>query len=416
MAMQKKLSDDSIGERRGGRGPGVSDIVYANIRKMIIDGRFPRGERLPSERVLEKELETSRATISKAIVRLTSEGLVCKKQGRKGSFIVDQQRQSSTRSSSRRLIKFIGPSRRSLRGREESRVSHGTLEGIYDVFQKQDIEVGVAFVAGEDKDLYETVIGSGQPQCAGLIAWYEPMVFTKSFMDRVKAGNIPLVLVDAYPQSQDVDYVVTDNINGAHQMVDYLVELGHSRICYVNHVKHPDNRSSVLDRKAGFLRGMVDNGLKLSNVDILDIAEDFAAEAERIGQMMVGRKKAWTAIATNQDEIAIAIERVLLKLGLKIPQDISLMGYDDIDQSKLMPVPLTTVKQDFYDMGRVAAETILERLNGSAFRRPSQVYLPPTLIERGSVARPRDDEAAAREFGCDSAAKRGVRAVSAAAK
>ena len=306
-----------------------------------------------------------------------------------GSFIADYTSHGDAQISSRRLIRFIGPSRSTLGSRNESRVSHGTLEGIYDVFQEQDIEVGVAFVSGTESDLYETVMGLGPSRCSGLIAWYEPMLFTDSFIERVRAGGIPLVFVDAYPQGQDVDYVVTDNISGAHQMVDYLVGLGHSRIFYANHVDHPGNRSSVLDRNTGFLRGIVDNGLKLSDVEILDIGEDFAAEAARIGKVIV-REKKWTAIATNRDEIAIAIERVLIELGLRIPEDISLIGYDGIDQSKTMPVPLTTVKQNFYEMGRVAAEIIMGRLNGTAFRLPNQVCIPATLIERDSVRKPRD--------------------------
>jgi LacI family transcriptional regulator len=87
----------------------------------------------------------------------------------------------------------------------------------------------------------------------------------------------------------------------------------------------------------------------------------------------------------SQDSLAIELESALMRRGVKIPGDISLVGYDDIDQSALLPVPLTTIKQDFYEIGRVAANILIDELEGRDSQLLHKVFLPAKLVVRDSV-------------------------------
>jgi len=93
-----------------------------------------------------------------------------------------------------------------------------------------------------------------------------------------------------------------------------------------------------------------------------------------------------TAIAFSNDDLALdTVERCRAR-GLRIPQDVSIVGYDNTDRCTYGDVPLTSVRQDFFGMGRAAGDVLCERLTGKAGSRPIQLFLKPQLVARASVA------------------------------
>ncbi|MFA5205934.1 MAG: substrate-binding domain-containing protein, partial [Lentisphaeria bacterium] len=130
--------------------------------------------------------------------------------------------------------------------------------------------------------------------------------------------------------------------------------------------------------------------LPFSSADVVIMRQPWNRAAEDLPQALdhfLTLASRPTALCFSNDDLALAAADYLRQQGLRVPQDISLVGYDNVEQSKIGPIFLTTVQQDFYGMGRAAGEIINERLNGVKNGRPSQVLMKPELIVRTSVAR-----------------------------
>ena len=353
-------------------------LISDDIRKKILSGQFQTGERLPSERDLEQQYGISRVTVSKAIMRLRTEGLVCRKPGRKGNFVTEPT--NSWSSLAGKLVRFVVPGSRDKTNEYKERTSHGVLEGIHDQLNGSGSDVVVSFIEDCTEAACQQMLAASHENSLGFVVWYNPHYHTEIFLESVQAAGMPLVVVDAYPPRHEVDYVVSDNITGGHTVVDHLVQMGHRHLCYVRSAL---DRTSLRDRHTGFLRGAVDNQLDVSQIGAIEVVGDFASGIEPVVARLLEGK--WTAVAVSQDALAVELEMALLRRGVRIPEDISIASYDDIDQASLLPVPLTTVKQNFYEMGKMATEILLDRQAGRAPQRVQQVHLATELIVRQSV-------------------------------
>jgi DNA-binding LacI/PurR family transcriptional regulator len=293
--------------------------------------------------------------------------------------VADHQRQNFNQ---RRLVKFISPSPVSVW--DKVPVKHGTLEGMHQVLAGEGYHVGVDFYhdAGEqiellrrDEDAYH----------AGFVIWYEPEDRVCGELERLKNEGYAFVLLDAYPVQFETDFVVTDNAEGSHSMVRFLADRGHRHISYVT---RKVDRTSLADRLTGYLRGLVTCDRPVWEKSVIKLESSGAEAMKEIGsaidQLLAGPQRP-TAVFLANDDLALASIEYLQAKGLRVPEDISVVGYDNMDPSAYGPVPLTTVAQDFFEMGKVAAEILLEKLDGKGNSRPAQVSLKPQLIERKSV-------------------------------
>jgi len=347
---------------------------------MLRTGELSPGERIPSEREFEERFNISRPTINKVLTRLVAEGALRRDGGRRGTYVArlpdvaDMARKLSRVS---KLVKFVVPGRR-----YQSPITHGILEGMYDVASGEGYHAGVDFL-GWGQRWYEKVVEGDNGRCAGLVIWYQPGTTEREALEAIRRAGVPFVLVDAYPTDMDdLDFVVTDNIDGAHQMVDHLVSLGHRRICYVTDTV---DRTSTRDRQTGFLRGLVDNGLSLNDSNVIVIHEEKGETVHDAVKRVLDRQPPATAIFASHDAIAIQVAESLHQWGVQYPQTLSLVGYDDIDHASVMPVPLTTVRQDFYQMGKIATEILLEKAQGRGSSRPHRLFLKAQLVVRQSA-------------------------------
>jgi DNA-binding LacI/PurR family transcriptional regulator/biotin operon repressor len=364
----------------------ASNLVYENVKDRVLTGTYEPGTRLPSERNLAAQFEMSRVTIGKAITRLRAEGMLCRRPGRKGNFIADANGDAS--SVAGKLVRFVVPGPRDLKHEHRDKISHGVLEGIHDRLSSTGADVAVSFVEDFTENACRQLISSGQEKGLGFVVWYNPHHQTDQFLSMAREADVPLVVVDAYPAGQEVDFVGSDNIAGGHQVVDHLVEMGHRKLCYV---RRELDRSSLRDRHTGFLRGAVDNDLDLSTIGTFEVKGEFESGVEPVVEALL--EGDWTAVAVAQDALAVELQLALLKRGVRIPQDLSIASYDDIDQAKLLPAPLTTVKQDFYEMGKMATDILLDRQAGLAPRRVQRMHLSTDLVVRQSVKRIKPERA-----------------------
>ncbi|MGI8854763.1 MAG: LacI family DNA-binding transcriptional regulator [Thermomicrobiales bacterium] len=199
------------------------------------------------------------------------------------------------------------------------------------------------------------------------------------------AGRLPIILLNREMDGLAIcDVVLNDNLEGARVAVSHLIANGHTRIGYVTAMR---DVSTVRDRLRGYQLALGDVGIPFDPllVDRSAIAIEAAAAATL---RLLEQRPAPTAIFAYNDFMAVGILSALLGAGRRVPEDIALVGYDDIVYSPYLQVPLTTVAQQTQEMGVTAARLLMERLAGSE-RPPQRVVLKPHLVVRASSGGPR---------------------------
>lgn len=200
-----------------------------------------------------------------------------------------------------------------------------------------------------------------------------------SIIGRIK-NIIPVVSVQS--GLKETDCVNTTDEVGAYQAVDYLIKQGHTKIAFL--IYNFENNSTVSNRLKGYYKAHKDNGVAINKNYIL--SSNFTPYC---GYYMTNEilDKMWdvTAIFTYNDQLAVSAYYAIQMRGLKIPDDISIIGYDNIELASLMRPALTTVEQPMYEMGKNAAELIIRRIREDRKPTPQTILLPTKLVLRDSV-------------------------------
>lgn len=199
-------------------------------------------------------------------------------------------------------------------------------------------------------------------------------------LDKLRQRNIPTVLIDRHIDGWDVDSVRGDSVSGARALVGHLIRLGHTRIAVVS---GPATTSTAEDRIAGYCLALTEEGIPV-DPSLIRRGEYRNTSGEQLTHQVMDEGLNPSAIFATNNAIATGVIDALEKRGLRIPQDIALVSFDDLpDLSHLFPF-LTVVSQPAYDMGVNAAQLLLSRLNSEVDLQPRRVVLPSRLIVRHS--------------------------------
>jgi LacI family transcriptional regulator len=191
---------------------------------------------------------------------------------------------------------------------------------------------------------------------------------------------VPIVLVDAYALSEKYDAVVSDNVNGAYQAVSYLIERGHRHMGIVGTC--PDGYPSLRERREGYVQALKEHGL--TQTYFTDCAPHKDAAFEATTQLLSQYPQVSAVFGCN-DEIALAAMRAAQALGRQVPEEFSVIGFDDIDLAQHVTPSLTTMRVDKAGMGRMAVKLLINRVEFPDAERVTSV-IRPRLIERKSVS------------------------------
>ncbi|MBN2303849.1 MAG: LacI family DNA-binding transcriptional regulator [Anaerolineae bacterium] len=189
----------------------------------------------------------------------------------------------------------------------------------------------------------------------------------------------PIILVDAYAPDSNYDIIVTDNVTGAYNAVTYLIDRGHRNIGLIGST--PDGSPSVRERRQGYLKALAEHGIEQAFIEDSPL---HGPDVYTAAQTLFNRAPEITAIFACNDDVAIAVMRAGHDLGLRVPDDFSLVGFDDLTLASEVIPPLTSVFVDQMLMGALGVRQLLDR-SEHPDRVPFTITLGTRLIERQSV-------------------------------
>ncbi len=354
------------------------------LRHRILSGKAEPGSKLPSEAEFQRDLEISRSTIRQALSNAESEGLIERVPG-KGSFV--------------RLTPFDKGTKNNLIGYItfdfHSEFQGQLLSGAESVIRKNGYRMlfcnSNGNVEEEDKLLDQLV----SDKVLGILMWpaYSSDTSRRLFQ-LADQRQVPIVLMDRTFEVLTNDYVISDNYKGAYEAVTYLISLGHKRIVFLS--RPVLKLLPIAERLRGYRQAMLDNGLTPLDPWIVGAEENERGyslqvngtvdrEIEEI-EKLLKIKGGPTAIFSMNDLMALEVSKAAKFLGMNIPEDVSIVGFDDMDIVSYFDIPLTTVHQDTYYIGRRSAELLVERIKGYS-GVPRREIIPTYLRIRTSASR-----------------------------
>ncbi|WP_169081351.1 GntR family transcriptional regulator [Paenibacillus sp. PL91] len=346
---------------------------YELVKDYIIDhigaSQFKPHDRIPSESELAETLDVSSITVRKALSDLVNEGMIYRVRG-KGSFVADKK--SDVQSSMSRLVVFI------ISGTEIYDSSYmQIIKGIQSLLTLHDYRLVIEFIENNVQQEDELISKINLSDYSGLLIYSSDPNAAKSYLKQLKSGRMPFVMLDRFPNGMPVNCVVCNNQDGAYEATEYLIGLGHRHIGFAAYDYH---LSSEVDRFNGYRNALADSDIEEdSSIQFLEKELDYAALLPRI------RRKELTALFCVNDRKALEAVEQLTTLGVHIPEEISIMGFDDFAGSRFSKVPLSTVKQDFDSLGSESAKLLLDLIDGCAVGG-KKIMLPTSLVIRESTA------------------------------
>jgi LacI family transcriptional regulator len=223
--------------------------------------------------------------------------------------------------------------------------------------------------------------------------------YPKTFLDRGVDGVIavdtpwkhvlpvPVVTVSGHEKDHGITNIVVNHERASHLALEHLLKLGHRKIAFI---KGQSFSSDTEIRWKSNLEAANRLGIQVSSKLSVQLDED--SPSPRVGYRVVKRLlqsgEAFTAILAFNDVSALGAIRAVFEAGLRVPEDVSVVGFDDIQSAEFQHPGLTTIRQPLRKMGQTAAEVVLQRVRGSARERwPHEIVVEPELIVRESTGR-----------------------------
>jgi DNA-binding LacI/PurR family transcriptional regulator len=254
-----------------------------------------------------------------------------------------------------------------------------TLTALAETALRHGFTVNVESVRALDHQPISDAIGRHLDQrVAGLVV-IAPVESANDALDDLP-DDIPLVSIDGDPK-RTTELVTVDQEAGAYAATKHLLAAGHKTVW---HVSGPDSWFDSQGRLAGWHRALTEAGAEIPPVMPADW---FAASGYRAGQILA-RMADVTAVFAANDHLALGILRALNERGRRVPEDISVVGFDDVPEAAYYIPPLTTVRPDFDAVAAASIDLLLAQIR-SGHRLGDRRILTPTLVMRDSVAPPR---------------------------
>ncbi|KXK38548.1 MAG: Arabinose metabolism transcriptional repressor [bacterium] len=349
--------------------------LYAQVQEIlsnfILEKALPEGTEFPTEAQLCDIFQVSRITTKRALDELVREGMIRRVKG-VGNFVASPTEEVEVESRNYGLV--ADSSFDLFSNNFYSKVFQGIYESVTD-------EGGSLVFALSDRNVTDRNHFSGVIRSRSISALIALGSLHEDTLALLRDQKIPTVLVD--DDCPGFNRVVTDNVNGAEAAVGYLVRHGHEKIGLMT----SDRTTSFRQRTQGFIRAMKKAGLSCEPEWIKSV-DGFALEAgfqEFLEVLSLPEALRPTALFAVNDHYAMNGVRAAQHLGLQVPQDVSIMGFDDTPYATMSNPNLTTVRVQMHRMGELAVAT-LRRMMESRRSEVECLILSTEVIQRDSVA------------------------------
>ncbi|MCE5199727.1 MAG: GntR family transcriptional regulator [Armatimonadota bacterium] len=363
----------------------VADAILADY---IASGILMPGHALPTVRELQKKYSVCSGTILSAIAILEAQGVVTSKHG-SGCYINGISQSTENDEHSNTSSRWIG----FLRGHNEAWLHTYTQRGIDSYIRRYNYHLTVAMDAGgylgEQREV-ERMISAG---CDGLVIMPGSRTPEQAANDYINHEHLdfPIVLVDLGLPSQIRSQVLFDNYNLGRDMTRHLIYKGHRQIAFMLQREAIDYvpSQSVMNRYKGYRHAMADAGRPVVESDVWSVVMGYEPES---AQVIADRLRKWrdtsnrpTALIATEDSMAAMIIGVARELDISVPDELEVVGFDDVPAGRMIRPRFTTSKPDFTRAGEIAAEVLLKMINGD-LKHPVRYVLPVPILERDTPA------------------------------
>ena len=348
--------------------------IEEELKQLILEDKIKPGEKMPSENILTAKYGVSRQTIRKAISNLESEGFVYAVQG-SGTFCSDASRFKKESKDIAVVMTYLS-----------DYIFPKVISGIDLVLSDNGYSIVLKNTNNSRTREIQCLEDLIEKNIDGIII--EPSksnVFCKHkyLYDKLDSYGIPYIFIQgAYSVMEDKPHVIMDDEKGTYLLTEYLISLGHRNILGVFKSDYTQGQN----RHKGYAKSLADAGIPYNPEDVIWFyTEDRAVHPYTTLQKMIKRGKKIDAIVAYNDQIAFHLIKAIRELNLKVPEDISITGYDHSQSTGNTDISLTTIAHPQQELGKIAAETLLKMIRNEDVEQ--RIVIEPKLIIGNSCKR-----------------------------
>ncbi|MBU4200663.1 MAG: GntR family transcriptional regulator [Verrucomicrobia bacterium] len=341
-------------------------IVEDNLESRIRNGLLPVDVRIPSENELSRKYKISRMSARQAITNLVARNLLYRIAG-KGTFVADWK--DSTQSSIIGLVL--------------NNVANPFFAQLTKTIQKKAAESGYDVICYANNHLLEEsraidmLINRG---IAGVVLVPSQDSGEENLVGKLDNKKIPFVYLNRILKKPEADFVISNNADGAKQAMEYLFSLGHTRIGFVAAFPYTSAVSERIDGYNSFMKKR--NLSERPAVQISSCLNDKGGYDA--GNTILSSPRRPTAIFCANDITAVGVMKAARELRINVPEELSIVGYDDIELAGHLSPPLTTISQQLEQMAESAIDILMTKIRGKHTGEITKMVLHPKLVVRES--------------------------------
>jgi len=347
--------------------------IIEDVTRQISSGELKPGDRIASQTILAQKYGVSLITIKKATAELVSQGVLYSRVG-KGTFVAPTPKEVDHVTDD-----SIGMVLRDLKNPFFSLIVQNVEEKVSDLGYNLFLSI-----SSDQEEKEETLIARFREiGVSGMIiaSMGQHHQVTNCILQLHKE-KFPFVMV-SYVQNEDISYIGADHVYGAHLATEHLLKLGYDRIGYIS-----SEEGDVLGdlRQKGYERALEEYGRSV-NADYIfylpfEGVQDQYQAGHQVGLEFAALEDRPEAIFAYNDLSALGFEQAVIAQGLRVPEDVAIVGFDDIERDLYAPVPLTTVRPHTSMIGTLAVETLVKMIGGDS--SVTRTFLLPELVVRDS--------------------------------
>lgn len=363
--------------------PRTSNQIFLVLQERIQNGVYAAGERLPTERTFAQEFAVDRYAIQRSLEQLHRQGLIIKELGRRPVVASNPSFRNSHVSISEPSLKTIAAL---LPHDAAYPAAVAVLTGVNAALRRLSAPYRVIPFDVRLFEMEEDALREVEEQgYGGVIIWHSGEKATLNTICRQMRQGIPFVFVDRYPHGMTCDFVGVDNRTASTEAVNYLLKLGHTRIGFLTST---EETTAVMERHDGYLQALEQAGITPQPEWIAAVPSKDPTLVTPAVEQLLKIEEPLTAVYALNDSKAHYFIAEVERRGLRVPDDISVIGFDDLERYSPRPALLTTMHQPFHSVGERAAHLLLNRMQDAQKQTTYQhILLTSTLVVRSTTSR-----------------------------